>query len=177
MILTFKLRIIWSDCSLQRTEARLWWENWLIIYVICQMCQAQRILYLLIQYHIRFDNGVISWNLGTVNQALTLECEIFKLAAIGNGKLCGYFPLLSLSSNLLPAFMVAKTKSWMSTVQHRFTRFVFMTAKNIAIIFWIWNIIISHVIFIAKDIYFFFCNLYDIMQTDVNCSVVFLFVL
>lgn len=49
-----------------------------------------------------------------------------------------------------------------------------MIAKNISIMFWISNIIISHVIFIAKDIYFFF-YLYDIMQADVNCSLVFLF--
>lgn len=145
--------------------------------VICQMCQAQRILHLLIQYHIRFDNGEISWNLGTVNQALTLECDMIKLAAIRNGKLCGYFPLLAFSVlKLSPAFMVAKTQSWMPTVQHRFTGFVFIIAKNIAIIFWIWNIIVYHVIFFAKDIYFL-CNLYDIIQTDVNCSVVFLFVL
>lgn len=47
--------------------------------------------------------------MGTVNQALTLESEITKLAAVGNGKLCGYFPLLALSVlKLFPAFMVAK---------------------------------------------------------------------
>lgn len=49
-----------------------------------------------------------------------------------------------------------------------------MIAKNISTTFWISNIIVSYVIFIAKGIYFF-CNLYDIMQADVNCSVVFLF--
>lgn len=109
MFVTLELRIIWSECSLQRTEAGLWWENWFIIYVICQMCQAHRILHLLIQYHTRFDNGEISWNLGTENQALTLKCEIIKLAAIGNGRLCGYFPFLAFSAlKLFPAFMVAK---------------------------------------------------------------------
>lgn len=64
---------------------------------------------MLFQYRIRFDNGQISWNLGTVNQALTLEWEIIMLATIGNGKLCSYFPLLAFSVlKIFPAFMVAK---------------------------------------------------------------------
>lgn len=84
-------------------------ENWLIIYVICQVCQAQRILRLLIQYHTRFDNGEISWNFETVNQALTLEWEIIKFTDIENGKSYGHFPFLVFSVlKLFPAFMVAK---------------------------------------------------------------------
>lgn len=47
--------------------------------------------------------------MGTVNQALTLECEIIKLAATEDGKWCGYFPSLALSVlKLFPTFMVVK---------------------------------------------------------------------